>query len=137
MVKIFTSVSYSTPFPKNTTQNCMTFLSDILQTTLTNTEKLSIHFVLYHIIFHCFINQQEKIHMTYIYIYAFKNKVFPFLSVACSKPQELNKYMIILNNTDSLKIKTIIYKRDLKIYFWPKKPVPSIAKEGNESAYSA
>lgn len=56
--------------------------------------------------------------MTYIYI-RFQNKVFQFLSIICSKPQELNKYMIMLNNTDSLKIKTIIYRRDLKIYFWP------------------
>ena len=87
----------------------MTLLSDILQTTLTkNTQKLSIHFTFYHIIFYSFINQQGKIHDIYIYT-RFQNKVFQFLSVICSKPQELNKYMIILNNTDTLKVKTIIY----------------------------
>lgn len=59
----------------------------------------------YHI-FHPFPNQQGKIHMTYMYM-LFRNKAFQLLSVMCSKPQELNKYMIILNNIHSLKIKTV------------------------------
>lgn len=37
----------------------------------------------------------------------FRNKAFQLLSVMCSKPQELNKYMIFLNNIHSLKIKTV------------------------------
>ena len=35
--------------------------------------------------------------MTYMYVHFLEINI-PFLSVICSKPQELNKYMAILNN---------------------------------------